>query len=207
VTVAPQKAGTKKKPANTSLHLVIVNNNVHRTLSKLAFQFPKTVRMSGKGMKFCNKAQLEASTDPTICPKASKVGVGTAVAWVGVDQPSPQKLTFDVIAFLVGKNGIDFYLHAHELTIDVVSPGTVKQTKKGPRLTIQVPESAQKLGPVYNGLGSLDTVISKKIGSHKLISTVGCVKHKDKVNAKLTFVTNPATVGGTLPVSAAAKCR
>ena len=207
VTVAPQKAGTKKKPANTSLRLMIVNKNVHRTLSKLAFQFPKTLAISGKGLKYCNRSKLESSADPSVCPKASKVGVGQAVAWVGVDQPSPQKLTFDVIAYLVGKNGIDFYLRGHEQPISVVAPGTVKQTTKGPKLTIKVPESAQKLGPIYNGLGSLDTVIQKKIGSHKLIASTGCKHHKHVVNAKLTFVDNPATQGGTLPLKAAAKCR
>lgn len=207
VTVAPQKAGTKKKPANTSLRLVINNNNNRRTLSKLQFQFPKTMVMSGKGLKFCNKAKLESTADNKVCPKASKVGVGTAIAWTGVDQPEPQKLTFDVIAYVVGKNGIDFWLRGHELPITVVSPGTIKQTSKGPKLTIKVPEAAQKLGPVYNGLGQLDTTISKKVGSHKLISTTGCKSHKHVINAKLTFVTNPATPGGTLPLTAAAKCR
>jgi hypothetical protein len=207
VTVAPQKAGTKKKPANSSLRLVINNNNNRRTLSKLAFQFPRTMVMSGKGLKFCSKSKLESSADPSVCPKASKVGVGTAIAWSGVDQPQPQKLTFDVIAFLVGKNGIDFYLRGHELPVNVVSPGVVKQTSKGPKLTIKVPAAAQKLGPVYNGLGQLDTTIQKKIGSHRLISTVGCKNHKHQITANLTFVDNPATQGGTLPLKAAAKCR
>ena len=209
VTVAPQKAGTKKKPANTSLHLAIKNNNTHRTASKLQFQFPKTILLNGKGLKFCNKAQFEASTDESICPKASKVGVGSATAYLGVDQPTPQKIDFDVTAYLVGRSKIDFLVVGN--SIRTVAKGTVKQTSKGPKLTILIPKAAQQIGPpdapIYNGLGSLDTVIKKQIGKHKLIATNGCKKHKHTVSAVITFVDNPVSEAGTLPVKAAAKCR
>jgi hypothetical protein len=209
VTVAPQKAGTKKKPANTSLRLAITNKNTHRTASKLAFQFPKTIAINGKGLKSCNKSQFEASTDESVCPKASKVGVGTATAYLGVDQPSPQRIDFDVTAYLVGKNKIDFLVVGG--AIRTIAKGTLKQTSKGPKLTIDIPQAARQIGPpdapVYNGLGSLDTVIKKQIGKHKLISTTGCKKHKHAVSAVVTFIDNPATEAGKLPLKAAAKCR
>jgi hypothetical protein len=212
VTVAPQKAGTKKKPADTSLHLKLVNKNHTRTASKLAFQFPKTIVLNGKGLKYCNKSEFEASTDPSICPKASKVGVGSATAYLGVDQPTPQKITFDVTAYLVGKNKIDFLVvQSQSGPIRTVAKGTVKQTKKGPKLTIDIPEAARQIGPpdapIYNGLGELDTTIKKQIGKHKLISTTGCKKHRHTVTAVVTFIDNPASEGGTLPLKAAAKCR
>jgi hypothetical protein len=212
VTVAPQKAGTKKKPADTSLRLKLTNKNQRRTASKLAFQFPKTMAISGKGLTFCNKSQFESSTDQSICPKASKVGVGTATAYLGVDQPTPQKIDFDVTAYLVAKNKIDFLVvQSQSGPIRTIAKGTVKQTSKGPKLTIDIPEAARQIGPpdnpVFNGLGELDTTLKKQIGKHKLISTSGCKKHKHVVNAVVTFIDNPATEGGTLPVQAAAKCR
>ena len=208
VTVDPQKAGTAKKPADTSLHLVITNKNIHRTLSKLQFQFPKTIALSGKGLAHCNKAQLEATHDPTICPKGSKAGVGTAVAWQGVEQAQPNRLTFAVTPYIVGNNGIDFFIATTgELKITAVAPGTVKQTRKGPKLTIKVPDIAQQALGAYNGLGQLDTTIKKQSGKHKLIATTGCKKHKHTVAGALTFIDNGVTEAGTLKLSAAAKCR
>jgi hypothetical protein len=213
VTFAPQKAGTAKKPANSSQHLVITNKNVHRTLSQLQFQYPKTIKMSGKGLKHCNKTQLEATANGAICPSGSKAGVGTATAYQGVAEPQPIKRTFNVTAYIVGDNGIDFLIKstpkdaATGFNISAVSPGTVKQTKKGPRLTIKVPEVAQQVLGTYNGLGKLDVTIDKQSGKHKLIATTGCKKHKHVVTGKLTFIDNGTTEGGTLPLSSAAKCR
>jgi hypothetical protein len=206
VTVQPQKAGTKKKPRNTSLHLKITNKNIRRTLSKLQFQFPKTVVLSSKGLPQCNAAQLESSNDPSVCPKGSKAGVGTAIAYQGVAQPQPNKLTFDVTPYIV-KNGVDFYIASQgALEITAVSPGRVKQTKKGPLLTIRIPEIAQQAVGAYNGLGQLDTVIDKQVGKHKLIATTGCKNHKQPVSGKMTFIDNGVTEAGTLTVKAAAKC-
>jgi hypothetical protein len=207
--VAPQKAGTVKKPANSSVHLIVNNNDTRRTLRKLEIQMPKTLKVSGKGFKFCNRAQLETTADQSICPAGSKVGVGTAKAFVGVDQPTPQPLTFDVTAFVVAANRVDFVLHARELpSLFVVSPGKVTYPKKGPKLTVIVPQAAQQPAPgVYAGLAQLDTTLKGKSGSHKLIASVGCKKHKQPFSAKLTFGANPATAAGSLTTSGAAKCR
>lgn len=209
VTIAPQKSGTAKKPANSSIHLVITNNDKRRTLKKLEIQMPKTLSVSGKGFKFCSHKKLTDSADASVCPKGSKVGVGTAKAFVGVDQPTPTPLTFDVTAFVVGKNGIDFLLHARELpSLFVVSPGKVKSTSKGPKLTVTVPIQAQQPAPgLYAGLAQLDTTLKGKTGTHKLIATTGCKKHKQPFSTKLTFGANPATTAGSLTTSGAAKCR
>src|SRR5436190_1553233 len=86
VTVKPTKAGTKKKPANSSIHLVVVNNDEKKTLSKIVITMPKTLKVSGKGFKTCSKAFLD-NNGADRCPKASKVGGGTATALLGVNNP------------------------------------------------------------------------------------------------------------------------
>jgi hypothetical protein len=210
VTVAPKKAGTVKNPVNSSVHFNATSNNSKRTLKKLEIQMPKTLVVSAKGFKFCNKAQLENSADASICPKGSKVGGGVARALLGVNLPAEKQtpLTFDVQAFVVAKDKIDFVLHARELpSLYVVSPGKVTQTKKGPKLTVSVPQTAQQPAPdVYAGLKQLDTTLKGKAGSHKLIATTGCKKHKQPFSTKLFFGTNPVSSATTITASASSKC-
>jgi hypothetical protein len=207
VTIAPKKAGTKKKPTNVSLHLVATNYNKQRTLKKLQIQMPKTLAVSGKGFKFCSHKQLSDSVDPSVCPKGSKVGSGTALAYLGVTNPDPQPLTFDVTAFVVGKNAIDFLLKAREIPVTVVSPGKLTKTAKGPLLTVLVPKAAQQPAPqTYAGLAQLDTKLKGKAGKHKLIATTGCKKHKHAFSTKLIFGANPVTSATTISASATSKC-
>jgi hypothetical protein len=207
VALSPKKAGTKKKPTNVSLHLTATNNNKQRTLKTLKIQMPKTLTVSGKGFKFCSHKKLSDSADASVCPKASKVGKGVATAFLGVDQANPTPLTFDVTAFVVGKNAIDFLLHAREIPVIVVSPGKVTKTSKGPLLTVQVPKQAQQPAPgLYAGLAQLDTTLKGKAGKHKLIATTGCKNHKQPFSTKLIFGTNPATAAGSTTASTTAKC-
>src|SRR3954453_1005937 len=105
VTVAPKKAGTKTKPKNSSIHLTIKNNDSKRTLSKLTITSPKTFKLSTTGLTTCDEATLAAG-GPAACPKASRVGKGTANALFAVNGPSPSPLHFDVTPVVVGKNRI-----------------------------------------------------------------------------------------------------
>ena len=75
VKIKPVKAGTKKKPKNSSIHLVVNNPDHTRTLSTLTITMPKTLKVSGKGFKTCSEAKLNASGTAG-CPKGSKVGSG-----------------------------------------------------------------------------------------------------------------------------------
>ena len=206
VNVSPKKSGTLKKPANSKLKLTITNNDVHKTLKQLDIQLPKTVVAAGKGFKFCKEATLK-SDGPTACPKGSKVGGGSAEAALGVEQAQPQSLHFDVTAILVGKNAIDFYLHWTGTSTNIVAPGRLKGTKKGQKLIVKIPvEAQQPLPQVYAGLVSLTTTLSKKSGKHKLISTVGCKKHKQAFGATLHFGQNPVRPASTATTSASSKC-
>lgn len=64
VSVTPKKAGTKKKPKNSGIHLTIKNNDSKRTLSKLTITTPKTFKFSGKGLTTCKEADLVAGGPP-----------------------------------------------------------------------------------------------------------------------------------------------
>jgi hypothetical protein len=202
VKVAPKKAGTKKKPKNSSIVLDIQNNESNRTLGKLEITSPKTFTLSAKGLTKCNASVLETQ-GPSACPKASRVGKGTASALAGVNGPNPSPLTFDVTAVVTGAKNIGFYLAAHEAPVNVLSPGKIK----GRKLTITVPDAAQHLGPVWNGLKSIHTTLKAKKGKHYLASTTGCVKKKHNFSTKLTFVDNtiPGTAGA-VTVKASSKC-
>ena len=202
VKVSPKQAGTKKKPKNSSIVLDIQNNESKRTLGKLVITSPKTFRLSTVGLTKCKASVLEEQ-GPSACPKKSKVGKGTASALAAVNGPNPTPLTFDVTAVVTGKRNIGFHLHAHEAPLDVLSPGVIK----GRKLTITVPDAAQHLGPVWNGLKSIHTTLKAKQGKHMLAATTGCVKKKQNFSTQLTFVNNtlPDTAG-TVTVKASSKC-
>jgi hypothetical protein len=202
VTVKAKKAGTKKKPKNSSIKLNIVNANNKRTLSKLTITSPKTFKLSAKGLTKCAEAVLEAQ-GPDACPRASKVGGGVAHALAGVNTPNPAPLTFDVTAIVLGPKKIGFHLAGRESPLTLLSPGTIS----GRKLTIQVPEQAQQLPPGnYNGLVSLETTLKGKKGKNYLASTTGCVAKKHKFSTVLTFVDNPVSDPGTVTTRASSAC-
>jgi hypothetical protein len=204
VTVKPKKAGTKKKPKNSSIELNITNNDPKRTLGKLTITSPKTFVLSAKGLPKCSQATLE-NQGPDACPKKSRVGGGTASALVGVNSTTtaPTPLTFDVTAFVLGPKKLGFFLAARELPINVLSPGTLK----GRKLTITVPDQAQQPATgVWAGLKSIHTTLKAKKGKHYLASTTGCKGKKHKFTTVLHFVNNTVSPEGDVTVKGSSKC-
>jgi hypothetical protein len=205
VTVKPKKAGTKKKPKNSSIHLFIQNNDPKRTLGKLTITSPKTFTLSAKGLTKCNEGSIETNQSVDQCPKASKVGKGVAKALVGVNSTTvpPTSLTFDVTAVVTGPKKLGFFLEGREIPIKVLSPGTIK----GRKLTITVPDAAQQPATgVWAGLVSIDTTLKAKKGKHFLASTTGCKKKKHAFSTLLSFVDNGVSPAGTVTVKASSKC-
>ena len=202
VNITPKKAGTKKKPKNSTIKLSIENPETTRTMSKLTITTAKTFKFSAKGLTKCSESVLEAN-GPAACPAASRVGKGTASAGLGVTSPNPTPLTFDVTAVVLGPKDIAFYLAARELSINVMAPGHIS----GRKLTIEVPEVAQQPIPgTFAGLISLETTLKAKKGKNYLASTNGCKARKHPFSAVLTFRDNVATPAGTRSTNAAARC-
>jgi hypothetical protein len=204
VSVSPTKAGTKKKSKSEKLTLSIVNNNTQRTASALDIKAPGTIKMSGKGLVKCSRSKLETE-GKAACPAKSNVGGGEASALLGVNTASPQQLHFKVTAFVGGPKAINFYLEGVELpAIKIVAPGTIK----GQTLHVDIPLAAQQPAPgTWAGLQSLSTTISKKIGSHAVVTSNGCKSKKHKFTTTITFADNGVAPAGTVTVTAPAACK
>ena len=204
VAVAPKKAGSKKKPTNSSIHLRIANGDSKKTLSRLTITSPTTFKLSAKGLVKCNEETLAQTQNLSVCPKKSRVGSGTAHALVGVTGANPSPLTFKVTALVLGPKKLGFYLQGQELPVNVLSPGAIK----GRKLIIDVPIAAQQPTPgVWAGLVDLETTMKAKRGNRILASTIGCKNKKHKFGARLEFADNTGT-GAPAPISVSApsKC-
>jgi hypothetical protein len=202
VNITPKKAGTKKKPKNSTIKLSIENPETNRTMTKLTITTAKTFKFSAKGLTKCDEETL-AQEGPAGCPAKSRVGRGTARAALGVTSPNPTPLTFDVVAVVLGPKLIGFDLAARELPVHVMAPGTIS----GRKLTIEVPEAAQQPVPgTFAGLIALETTLKAKRGKNYLASTNGCKARKHAFSAVLTFRDNGATPPGTRSTKTNAAC-
>jgi hypothetical protein len=205
VTIKPKKAGTKKKPKNSSIELNIQNNDSKRTLGKLTITSPKTFVLSGKGLPHCSVASIDANQSVDQCPKGSKVGGGKAEALLGVNAPTgtPAPLTFDVTAVVTGNKTLGFFLAQEGGGVRVLSPAKIQ----GRKLTITVPDAAQQPATgVWAGLKSIHTTLKGKKGKHYLGRTTGCKKHKQAFSTVLHFVDNTVSPAGDVTVKGSSKC-
>lgn len=203
VKVSPKNAGTKNKPANSSLRLEVTNGDTKRTMSRLTITSPATVKLATKGLPRCNAEELEQSGSLSVCPRASRVGKGTASALVGVNTGSASPLTFDVTALVTGPRNLGFYLQGRELPVNVLAPGRIS----GRKLTIEVPQSAQQPAPgTYAGLVSLQATMKARKGKNRLFSSIGCKARKHTYKATLTFINNGVSPAGSVNTSASSAC-
>jgi hypothetical protein len=203
VKVSPKNAGTKKRPANSSLRLEVTNGDTTRTMSRLTITSPATVKLATKGLPRCNAEELEQEGSLSVCPRRSRVGKGTASALVGVNTGTASPLTFDVTAVVTGPRNLGFYLEGRELPVNVLAPGRIS----GRKLVIEVPQSAQQPAPgTYAGLVSLQATMKGKKGKNRLISATGCKARKHAYKAVLTFIDNGVSPAGNVVTSASATC-
>jgi hypothetical protein len=190
-TVSPSKAGTKKKPKATKITTTIKNNVPNTTASTIEIDFPKTVKISGKGLPSCALAEFTKPGGKANCPAKSKAGTGVSHAVTGPDRAP---LNFDVTAYVGGKNLVVFYIEQQQGTLSKALPGKISSAggKFKQKLVISIPEDLQSPLPgLYGSLLDLKSTLYNKKGKHSLISTVGCKKKKHTFGAKLTFVPNP----------------
>jgi hypothetical protein len=227
-SVSPAKAGTLKDPRGATLRLNIVNGDSSRTMSKLIVLVPRTARVSTKGFKGCSEEKIVAGN----CRKALGAGIAHALAGVStfdpatqrqVRNPSPLSLYFKVTAHVMGKNRLGFHLQelrkdAQDRPTKTVNPSGLNLAAKarlrrasrpyGQKLVVTVPDQA-KAYPTptnFNGLVSLKTTLGGRSGKHRLVTTVGCVKHKYAFKANLKFIDNGITPATTLSAKDTSKC-
>jgi hypothetical protein len=210
VSVTPKNAGTKKKPKNGTFNLNVVNGNTSRTMSDLDVFIAKTAPLSLKGLPKCDSDDIFARS----CPKSTVLGTGEAKAKVGVngDPALVRDLTFKVTAYktnspVTGKEMLGFFIDdGASLQFLTETTLTKASGKYGQKLHIDVPELAQHVGATYNGLVSLQTKLTKKVGKKYLISTTGCSSKKHPYKVDLTFIDNGVTTAATISQTANAKC-
>ena len=196
-TVSPAKAGTKKKPKNSTLKLFVKNNRTDATVDTITVFLAKNLKLGGKGFKYCTAAALNTK-GKTACPAGSKAGSGTANAVVG---PGHAPVKFTVDAYIGSKTSVIFYTQQ-------VAPGTVRKAlvgkiskasgKFGSKIVITIDEDLQQPAPsVFSSLVDLRVTMKAKKGKNYLVSTTGCPSDKKhRFGVKFTFNPNstfPAT--------------
>jgi hypothetical protein len=208
--VSPKNAGTKRNPKNTTLNFEVTLNKPGTTVEFIDLGLPKTLKLSGKGMKRCSVDTL-AAQGPSGCPSGSKAGpTGTATALLGPPGPSQQQLNFEVSPFVLDSNTFVFYVASETGGgIAVQSPITGEITGKGRKLRIRIPlELRQPVPGVDASLTSLNQTFKGKVGNHYVVSSVGCKKKKHKFTGKLTFGqrADGAVVPPPVSLATSAKC-
>ena len=198
-TISPTKAGTKKKPKSEKVSLQIDNSRESKTsASKIEISFPKTLKLSTKGLKTCSVAKLD-SQGKAVCPRGSAAGVGTADALVNPQSDNPASLKFNVTTFVAGKNLLAFYLEqqGNDSGVQQALPAkitTVKGSKVfGQKITISIPANLQQPAPgVYSTLIQIKNSLGLKSGSNALIKSIGCPKVREHpIGVKISYVPNP----------------
>ena len=193
-TVSPKKHGTKKKPRAVKVKTFVKNNVPGTTASKIEIDFPKTVKISGKGLTHCKLAEFSKPGGKANCPAKSKAGTGVSHATLG-QGGSGTPLNFDVTAYVSGNNLVVFYIEQQGGGVSRPLQGKISKAsgKFGQKLVISIPADLQQpvLG-VYGNLNDLTSTLYNKKGKRSLISTVGCKKKKHVFGAKITYVPNPS---------------
>jgi hypothetical protein len=205
--LTPTNAGTKKKPANSTLKLFVKNNKTDATVDTITVNIGKQVKLSGKGFKYCTAATLNAQ-GKTACPSGSKAGGGTANAVVG---PGKAPLKFTVDAYVGSKSSIIFYVQQVGGTVRKALVGKVSKASGnfGSKITIKIDEDLQQPAPgVFSSLFDLQTTIKAKKGKNYLVSSTGCKSKKHNFGVKFSFAPNatfPAT--GSVSGTATSACK
>jgi hypothetical protein len=201
--VSPSKAGTTKRPKNTTLGFGVTLDKPNTTVEFIELKLPRGLKLSGKGLRRCSVDTL-AAQGPAGCPSGSKAGpTGTATADLGPEGPSQSELHFNVSPFVLNSNTFVFYVASESGTgIAVQSPITGKITDKGRKLRIRIPQELRQPVPgVDASLTSLNQSFSGKRGDNYIVSSTGCKNRKHKFTGKLTFSARADNAPVPAPVS------
>ena len=209
--VTPAKSGTPTNPKNTTIAFGVTLDKPGTTVEFIDLNLPRGLKMSGKGLRRCDPAEL-AAQGPTGCPAGSKAGPsGTATALLGPAGPSQSELHFVVSPFVVDSNTFVFYVASESGSgIAVQSPITGEITNRGRKLRIRIPKELRQPVPgVDASLTSLNQTFSGKVGRRYVVSSTNCIKRKHKFTGKLTFSARAdgAAVPGPVLMATSASCK
>jgi hypothetical protein len=192
-SVTPKKAGTKKKPKAAKVKTFVKNNVPGTTASSIEIDFPKTVKISGKGLTHCALSEFSKPGGKANCPAKSKAGTGVTHATLGKGG-SGTPLNFNVTSYVGGNNSVIFYIEQIGGGVTKALPGKISKGSGGfgQKLVITIPADLQQPAPgLYGNLNDLSSTLYNKKGKKSLISVVGCKKKKHKFGSKITYAPNP----------------
>ncbi len=187
-TAKPSDSGTATKPKSVSLHFEQTVNRPGTTVGQIIVALPKGLKFSGKGLKKCNKSNLELN-GPSVCPAGSKAGPkGTSTARI---EPANTPLNFNVYPFVGSDTTFLFYLAqtdaaGNEAGIQTVITGKI--SNKGRKLAITIPlELRQPLAGLNATLTSISATFTGKVGKHYVVTSTNCKAGKWKVSGTLVY--------------------
>lgn len=183
VLVTPTDAGTKKKPKNGKIDILLETDpNENVTVDKFTYLFPKDIKISTKGFKHCTVEQIEDNdlVPPKKC-KRSKVGSGFASAYLTSRQGT--RVPLDVTLY-ANKNSLTIYLQGQG-NFSGVKSAFVAEILKGTdgyaqNLTTDVPKSVEFQAGAPVVLESVDLTLGPKKIKRKFT-----VKKKGKKRKKV----------------------
>ena len=204
-TTTITKAGTKKKPkAAGGTIQIVTDTSFDPTVDVFTYQFPKQLKVSTRGFKYCTLTQLSEAQTDEVCPKGSKVGTGFAQARIG--SRSQGALLFDVAIYadkgamtlwLTDRSGLDI---RRAIPI-VIADGT---DGFGQNLISDIPEDVEYTAGVKVVLEQVDVTLDatrkkvvrrngrKRTIRYHVLSSVGCPSSKQlTLGTKLTYKEPP----------------
>ena len=110
--VKSNKKGTKKRSKSATVKIgLATSQNIEPTVDVFTFQFPKQLSVSTKGFKFCTANKMVQADSDDVCPKSSRIGSGTASAFIG--SRAGRRLNFSVRVY-ANKKGATMWLEDTE---------------------------------------------------------------------------------------------
>jgi len=191
-TVGSKNAGTKAKPKNTSVNVILRaktknGNGQPATSTSLNVLLPKGFVQNSKRWppkRRCDIDKVNAQGDDSVCPTGSKVGNGKSIAKGGADETKPSgdnngiKETIVVTAHVIESGDLGFFLDGMPVTI---RPSMIRGVVSGRKLNVKIPPTVQEPVPgVATGIELLQFKLSgtavikgKRTG---IIQTTACPK-------------------------------
>ena len=198
--ITPAKAGKPGKSKAAKMAFTVTNNpNDGTTAKAVEVFFSKGTKVNTAGFPVCSHDTLSQQRDPSVCPKGSNLGKGTAKANL-----FGGPISFDLTLFAGGKNTIIVWLDQVGGDIDLPLEGKITKAsgKFGQRLHIEIPRE------VFSPAGSccaqlneikatLGATFKKGKKTFRALETTGCPPQKKwTIGSKLLYVmpTDIATV-------------
>lgn len=170
LSITPENAGTKAKPANALVEAVFnINQESESTLRRIEYTIPKDVKLNGKGFKTCSEETI-GSEGESACPKGSKVGTGAATALLG---PNKTPIEFNVGVYVASAKALTL-----SLTSSVVPQVVFTAQINGQVVGFDIPTTVQQ--PVPN-LYSYVTSVTARLGKQEGVPATTKVKKTVKV--------------------------